>query len=83
MPPATVPKTFKVNVPDGNNLRVIDLQNPLATYRLPQGALSGNFGIFDEDFHRQQIERCVSPQRWPGDANEALASLNLRKWTVS
>lgn len=83
VPQATVPRTVKVKVPNGDGLRENEMENPLATYRYPSAALEGRFGIFDEVRGRTQIIRCPAPGRYPESANNALRSRAYPEWVVS
>ncbi|OAQ82229.1 tyrosinase [Purpureocillium lilacinum] len=80
VPQATVPRTVKVKVPNGDGLRENEMENPLATYRYPSAALEGRFGIFDEVRGRTQIIRCPAPGRYPESANNALRSRAYPEW---
>ncbi|KAH7311503.1 tyrosinase [Stachybotrys elegans] len=77
VPPATVPAKMKVKVPNGNELKTIEIDNPLRTYRFPKSALNGEFGGFSKT---SQINRCPSPQSYPNSANQAIAKRPYKQW---
>ena len=82
VPAATVPQSLEVNIPNGNSLQQVEVDNPLATYKFPQSALAGDFGTFDSQ-NRAQIYRCPAPQSYPDSANQLLSQRNLKQWVVS
>ncbi|KAG5983814.1 hypothetical protein E4U55_007046 [Claviceps digitariae] len=78
VPPCTVPSQMTVNVPDGENLKKISINNPLSTYTYPQKALNGVFGPFTR---YPTTSRCPPPDRYPESANQRLGQLGLRQST--
>ena len=81
VPPATVPATLKVRVPNGSVLKEVDIQNPLATYKFPQDVLNGKYGAFDSQ-KRPQILHCPAPDSYPAGANSRLAKRPYKKLVV-
>lgn len=79
MPPATIPARVRVKVPSGQGLRDVEIDNPLATYRVPQTALAGQFGTFDSQ-NRAQIFHCPSPESYSTLANRNLQSRPYKQW---
>ncbi|CAM1501418.1 Fc.00g105800.m01.CDS01 [Cosmosporella sp. VM-42] len=80
VPAATVPKTVRITIPDGDKLKKIDIDNPLATYKFPKAALDGKFGTFDQPRNRPQITRCNSPKSYPSSANQLIAQQPFKQW---
>jgi tyrosinase len=79
VPQATVPGKITVKVPNGNDLKSIEVDNPLRYYRFPNSALNGEFGSFNKD---AQINKCKSPQSYPNSANQAMARRPYKQWVV-
>ncbi|PHH87579.1 hypothetical protein CDD83_8680 [Cordyceps sp. RAO-2017] len=79
VPQATVPARVRINVPNGQNLRSVEIENPLSTYRFPRQALSGQYGPWDSQF-RPQIVHCPSPYRYPDSANSNLQARPYKQW---
>jgi tyrosinase len=82
VPQATVPNTMQINIPSGEILQQVDVENPLATFKFPAAGLNGTFGNFDSQ-NRTQIYRCPPPQSYPDSANKNLASRPYKQWIVS
>lgn len=82
VPSATIPEKVRVNVPSGEHLQEIEIENPLLTFRFPKQVLEGEYGDFDQD-NRTQIFRCQSPRSYPDSANEATSSRPYKRWVVS
>ncbi|KFA71768.1 hypothetical protein S40288_08752 [Stachybotrys chartarum IBT 40288] len=80
VPPATVPRTIRINVPDGDRLRQVDVDNPLASFQFPRDALSGNYGSFEAQ-GRNITTRCAAPGSYPNDANRNMDRRPYRQWT--
>ncbi|KAG5932228.1 hypothetical protein E4U53_001424 [Claviceps sorghi] len=78
VPPCTIPSQLPVNVPDGEGLRRIMINNPLQTYTYPQKARNGQFGEFVNFY---TTSRCPPPNRYPDSANARLNSLGLKQST--
>ncbi|KAG6008734.1 hypothetical protein E4U21_003929 [Claviceps maximensis] len=78
VPPCSVPAQMTVNVPDGQNLRQITINNPLQTYNYPQKARNGQFGRFPQ---YSTTSRCPAPDRYPDSANQLLGQLGLKQST--
>ena len=68
-------------MPNGDGLRLVDVNNPLSTFHFPQVALDGNYGPFDSS-KRPQTYRCRSPKKYPDSANQNLAGRPYKRWTV-
>lgn len=81
MPQATVPESVRVNIPDGEVLRQIDVENPLWTFNFPDEALDGTYGDFDEE-GRTRTYRCDRGS-YPGSANTNMNARPYRAWIVS
>lgn len=81
VPPATVPKTVRVKVPNGQALEEKDIPNPLAVYRFPREVLDGKYGTFDPD-NRSEILRCPDSEGYPNHANRLMAGRPYKRWTV-
>ncbi|PHH59817.1 hypothetical protein CDD81_2556 [Ophiocordyceps australis] len=79
VPPATVAPRTRVNVPNGQGVQLVEVDNPFATFRFPQRALNGEFGQFDPQ-PRNQIYRCLSPNNYPGSANQNLQGRPYKQW---
>lgn len=82
VPPVTVPATLTVNIPQGEILEAVEINNPLATYKFPKEVLDGEYGDFDSQ-KRSRIFRCQSPKTYPVSANEAVAARPYKRWIVS
>lgn len=82
VPPSTVPATMSVNIPNGNALKKVNVNNPLASFRFPTAAINGKYGAFDSQ-RRPATVRCPSPNTYPGTANANLAKRPYKQWTVS
>ncbi|KAG8423585.1 hypothetical protein J3458_000472 [Metarhizium acridum] len=78
VPPCTVPERVSVNIPNGQNLRRIEIRNPLSTYKYPREALDGEFGEFSKT---PQMARCPDPGRYPDSANQELQDYRLKQAT--
>ncbi|KAI9159091.1 Tyrosinase [Paramyrothecium foliicola] len=77
VPPATTPAKLTVKVPNGNDLKSIQVDNPLRYYRFPSSAINGQFGSFNKD---PQINKCRSPQSYPNSANQAMSRRPYKQW---
>ncbi|PHH80405.1 hypothetical protein CDD82_1771 [Ophiocordyceps australis] len=80
VPPATVAPRTRVNIPNGSGTQLVEVNNPFATYTFPQRALNGEYGQFDPQ-PRNQIYRCLSPNSYPGSANQNLQGRPYKQWT--
>lgn len=70
-----------IRIPDGENLKDVEVDNPLWTFHFPAAAINGTFGSFDPE-GRNQTYRCPAPQTYPGTANSNMANRPYKEWTV-
>lgn len=82
VPPITVPQTVQVNVPNGNTVEQIEIDNPFLTYWFPSEVLDGAYGEWDDEY-RERMFRCPPPQSYPDSANELTSERPYRDWVVS
>lgn len=82
VPSATVPSRVRVNVPKGQRLEEVEIDNPLLTFQFPDEAYQGTYGDFDGE-NRTKTYRCAPPQRYPESANDATALRPYKQWVVS
>ncbi|KAK2603519.1 hypothetical protein QQS21_004288 [Conoideocrella luteorostrata] len=78
VPQCTVPRVLTVNVPDGQGLKRVSINNPLQSFTYPEKARSGEFGTFPR---YSQTVRCPAPYQYPTTANQRLAGRGLKQST--
>jgi tyrosinase len=80
VPTPTIPDKIRVNVPRGQHLEQIEVDNPLLTFKFPEAALQGVYGDFD---NRTKMYRCESPESYPESANALTAARPYKQMVVS
>lgn len=76
VPPATVPTTMTIKIPNGSGLKDYTVENPLRIYRFPQAAINQQFGSFARD---AQVAKC-SNGNYPASANDLLSKRAYKTW---
>ncbi|KAI9151806.1 Tyrosinase [Paramyrothecium foliicola] len=80
VPDITTLSRIRINVPNGDRLRQIEVDNPLYTFRFPRAALDGDYGNFDSS-RRERTYRCPSPRSYPDTANQNMEGRPYKEWT--
>lgn len=79
VPEATIYETIRINVPDGQSIRLTEVSNPLFTYNFPPEVIDGQYGDFDDE-RRPNMQRCPSPGSYPDSANDNVMDRPYRSW---
>ncbi|UNI17886.1 Tyrosinase [Purpureocillium takamizusanense] len=79
VPSVTVPAKITVNIPNGQEVRQSEIDNPLFTFNIPQSVVDGQYGSFDSD-NRNRTLRCPAPQSYPSSANDLLSQRPYKDW---